>query len=117
MAVVLADVAAQSMGGAWPLVAPWIGALGAFIAGSATFSNMLFASIQHGVAVARGLDAVTILALQCMGAAAGNMSYIHNVVVAGAVVGLKEGEGEVIRRTAPVMAIHLLLAGVVGWLS
>jgi len=116
MPVVLADVAAQSMGGAWPLVAPWIGALGAFIAGSATFSNMLLASIQHGVAVARGLDAVTILALQCMGAA-GNMICIHNVVVAGAVVGLKEGEGEVIRRTAPVMALHLLLAGVVGWLS
>lgn len=114
MPVVLADAAAGSLGGAWAMFAPWLGALGSFIAGSATFSNMLFAGVQHAIAEARGWDAISILALQGMGAAAGNMVCIHNVVAAAAVVGLVGSEGAVIRRTFAPMAIYLLLAGASG---
>lgn len=114
MPIVLANVAAGGVGGVWPLLAPWVGALGSFIAGSATFSNMLFAPVQYAVAVASGFDATSVLALQAMGAAAGNMVCIHNVVAATAVVGLAGVEGEVIRRTFPPMLVYLLLVGALG---
>src|SRR5690606_6338349 len=42
MPLTLAEGAASLAGGAWPLFAPWIGALGAFIAGSNTVSNLTF---------------------------------------------------------------------------
>lgn len=115
MPLALADVAARSVGGAWPSVAPWVGALGAFIAGSATFSNMLFALFQHGVAVDAGHPPVAILALQGVGAAAGNMVCVHNVVAACAVAQILGREGQVIRRTAAPMVVHVLLAGLLGW--
>ncbi|WP_437566232.1 L-lactate permease [Sorangium sp. So ce542] len=115
MPLALADVAARSVGGAWPSVAPWVGALGAFIAGSATFSNMLFALFQHGVAVDAGHDPIVILALQGAGAAAGNMVCVHNVVAACAVAQILGREGQVIRRTAVPMIVHVLLAGLMGW--
>jgi lactate permease len=117
MPLVLANVVADAAGNVWPLLAPWVGALGSFISGSATFSNLLFAGIQHNVAVAQGHDSVGVLALQGMGAAAGNMICIHNVIAASTVVGLSRAEGEVIRRTAPAMVVYLALATGVGVLG
>jgi lactate permease len=116
MPLVLADVAANGAGAVWPLLAPWLGALGAFIAGSATFSNMLFGGVQYAIAAARGWEPVSVLALQTMGAAAGNMVCIHNVVAATAVVNVIGREGEVIRRTFVPMAVYLVLAGLMGML-
>lgn len=114
MPLALARVAAQAGGELWPWFAPWIGALGSFIAGSATFSNMLFAPMQYAVATTQALDPIPVLALQVMGAAAGNMVCVHNVVAATAVVKLRSAEGEVIRRTSMPMLAYLLLLGVAG---
>lgn len=114
MPMVLADAMASGLGGIWPLVAPWVGALGAFIAGSATFSNMLFALFQLRVATEVDAPATTILALQGIGAAAGNMVCVHNVVAACAVANILGQEGQVIRRTAVPMLLYLVLAGLIG---
>jgi len=100
----------QSLGGFWPLMAPWVGALGSFVSGSATFSNMMFALLQWKIAVTLDHSPVTILALQSIGAAAGNMVCIHNVVAACAVAGAAGEEGRVILRTALPMVIYLLIA-------
>jgi lactate permease len=110
MPAALAQAAAASVGDVWGVFAPWLGALGAFIAGSATFSNMLFANLQRGIAGSGGWDVESILALQGMGAAVGNMIAIHNVVAAVTVVGVVGAEGAVIRRTAAPMAAYLVLA-------
>lgn len=114
MPLVLARVAAQAGGELWPWFAPWIGALGSFIAGSATFSNMLFAPMQHAVSVSEALEPTKVLALQAMGASAGNMVCVHNVVAATAVVKLRSAEGDVIRGTSLPMLAYLLLLGLVG---
>lgn len=116
MPIVLATVAARAAGDSWHLAAPWVGGLGAFIAGSATFSNMLFAGLQQTIAGLHAHDPVEILALQGMGAAAGNIACIHNVVAASSVVGLTRAEGDVIRRAAPAMLVYLLCTSALGWL-
>jgi len=115
----LAQLAAQQLQGYWPLVAPFIGALGSFIAGSATFSNMMFASLQQDAALAAGLPERMVLALQMVGANAGNMICVMNVVAAAAVVKLNGQEGQIIRLTLVPMLYYCTAAGLLGlfWIA
>lgn len=117
MPILLAESAAGAFQNAWPLVSPWIGALGAFIAGSNTVSNMMFAYFQWSTASQIGLDvnlAAQVVALQAVGGAAGNMIAVHNVVAACAVVGLMDKEGYVIRKTLVAMTYYVIQAGLIG---
>lgn len=114
MPYVLADAIAGLTGSAWPLIAPWIGGMGAFVAGSNTVSNMMFALFQFGVGQKIGVDPGWIVALQAVGGAAGNMICVHNVVAASAVVGLIGREGVVIRRTLLPFCYYTIAAGLLG---
>lgn len=117
MPLVLAEGVSYIAGSAWPIVAPLIGALGAFIAGSNTFSNMMFSLFQFGTAESIGLSAsgaAVVVALQAVGGAAGNMICVHNVVAASATVGLVGQEGSLIRKALIPMTYYILAAGMLG---
>ncbi|GHB46281.1 hypothetical protein GCM10007094_39490 [Pseudovibrio japonicus] len=114
MPLAMADWVSNTVGLAWPFFAPIIGALGAFIAGSNTVSNLMFSAFQFGVAEKLEISTVTILALQSVGAAAGNMIAIHNVVAASATVGLLGKEGALLRKTILPTFYYLLVAGLLG---
>ena len=116
MPIFLAERLATTVGSAWPFFAPWVGAMGAFVAGSNTVSDLMFALFQFGVAAAAGLPVMLILALQAVGGAAGNMITVHNVVAASATVGLVGEEGTLIRTTILPMVVYLLVAGLLGML-
>jgi lactate permease len=116
MPIALADGVAALAGSAWPLFAPAIGGLGAFVAGSNTVSNMMFSLFQYGVGQRIGVDATWMVALQAVGGAAGNMICVHNVVAASAVVGLLGREGAVIRLTLIPFVYYALLPGALGYL-
>ncbi|MCG3083848.1 MULTISPECIES: L-lactate permease [unclassified Anoxybacillus] len=117
MPLVLAEGVSHIAGSSWPIVAPLIGALGAFIAGSNTFSNMMFSLFQFGTAESIGLSAsgaAVVVALQAVGGAAGNMICVHNVVAASATVGLVGQEGSLIRKALIPMTYYILAAGMLG---
>ncbi|WP_128895838.1 L-lactate permease [Longirhabdus pacifica] len=116
MPIELANAAAEALGGMWPLIAPFIGALGSFISGSATFSNMMFSLFQFSVADQINASPQTIVALQALGANAGNMICVLNVVAAASVVNLVGKEGTIIRYTLIPMAYYALLSGIIGFL-
>ena len=107
--------AGASTGWAWPFVAPAVGALGTFVTGSATASNVLFTELQEATAESAGLDAATLLGAQGFGAAVGNIVCPHNIVAAVATVGLTGQEGVVLRRTFPVAMIYVGLGGVLAF--
>ncbi|WP_027589007.1 L-lactate permease [Pseudomonas sp. RL] len=111
MPITMARFVADSVGGIYPLLAPTIGALGAFIAGSNTVSNMMLSQFQFGVATSLGVSSAMIVAAQAVGAAAGNMVAIHNVVAASATVGLLGREGTTLRRTIWPTLYYLLISG------
>jgi lactate permease len=111
MPLALAEYVAGVAGGTWPFFAPAIGALGAFVAGSNTVSDLMFALFQYGVADTIGTSRIVMLGAQAVGGAAGNMVCVHNVVAASATVGLVGQEGVLIRRTMVPMAYYLLVAG------
>ncbi len=116
MPIELADAVSNIAGGAWPLFAPTIGALGAFFAGSNTISNMTFSYFQFGVAANIGVSTIVVVALQAVGGAAGNMICVHNIVAASATVGLRGREGPLIRKVAVPLIYYLVFAGLLGLL-
>jgi len=107
----LEQAAVQGLRGSWPLVAPAIGALGSFVTGSATASNILFTSLQAQTAQALGIAPVLIVAAQGFGAAIGNIICPHNVIAGAATVGLAGREGEVLRQTALPCVLYLAAGG------
>lgn len=115
MPIALANGVAALAGDAWPLLSPFVGGFGAFVAGSNTVSNMMFSEFQFGVGQKIGVAPDWIVALQAVGGAAGNTICVHNVVAASAVVGLVGREGLIIRRTLPVFCYYALLPGSLGY--
>jgi lactate permease len=122
---VIGESMAAVFGGAWPLVAPFLGELGAFFSGSATVSNLTFGPIQDAVASDLGLDRFAVLAQQAAGAGMGNMVCIHNIVAVCSVLGLlgdgRDGssaqpgvEGFILRRTVVPAAVAGVILGLVG---
>ncbi len=115
MPIAMAEGVESSVGNLWPLFAPFIGGIGAAVAGSNTISNMMFALFQFDVGLRLQLDPAWVVALQAVGGAAGNTICVHNVVAASAVVGLTGQEGLIIRRTLPFFCWYALLTGGIGY--
>lgn len=117
MPIAMARYVADSVGGVYPLLAPSVGALGAFIAGSNTVSNMMLSQFQYGVAHSLGISGALIVAVQAIGAAAGNMVAIHNVVAASATVGLLGREGTTLRKTIWPTLYYVLFTGLIALIA
>lgn len=105
-------------GRTWPIAAPALGALGSFVTGSATASNVLFSTLQVRSAEALGLPGSWLAAAQSFGAALGNVICPHNVVAGAATVGLAGRESDILRRTAVPCVAGLAAGGLaVVWLA
>ncbi|MEL3972746.1 L-lactate permease [Rossellomorea oryzaecorticis] len=117
MPLALAEGISNVFGSYWPLAAPTIGAIGAFAAGSNTVSNMMFSLFQFGVADNILAAPATIVALQAVGGAAGNMICVHNVVAASSSAGLIGKEGNLIRKTLIPMTFYVIFAGAIGYVA
>jgi lactate permease len=104
----LARGLAVGMGAVFPAIAPWIGALGAFMTGSNTNSNVVFAPLQMKTAALLRYSIPVILAAQTAGASIGSVIAPNKVVVGTSTTGLAGKEGLVMRKM--LVYIGLLLA-------
>lgn len=116
MPVTLAEGAAAISGSSWPLIAPWIGALGAFVAGSNTVSNLTFAQFQFSTGAGIGVPPELVVAAQAVGGAGGNPVAIHNIVAAAATVGLLGREGDLLRKTVLVTMYYCAMSGAIAYI-
>ena len=82
----------------YPLVAPFIGTLGAIMTGSNANSNVVFGALQQETAALLALSVPVILAGQTAGASLGSVLAPAKVIVGCSTVGLAGQEGPVIRR-------------------
>ncbi|PKQ62217.1 lactate permease [Labilibaculum filiforme] len=113
MLTTMATAIADLSGNAYPIIAPIVGVLGSFMSGSATVSNLLFASLQFETATILGIPQVLIVSVQTIGAALGNMICVNNVVAVCATVGCIGAEGTIIRRNAIPAFIYYLMVMVI----
>ena len=114
MPIELADLLAGTLGTVWLWIAPVVGIFGSFLSGSATFSNMMFSALQYTAADTVGISPTLVLGLQAIGANAGNMMCVMNVVAAATVVGMAGQESEIIRKTLPIAIGYAFLAGTIA---
>lgn len=109
MTEALARGLAQMAGKLFPLIAPWIGALGAFMTGSNTNSNVVFALLQSHTAQLLGISVPVILAAQTAGAGLASVIAPAKIVVGTSTADLAGREGEVMRKMLPYIIVLVLL--------
>lgn len=113
MTQALAEGLASLAGGVFPFMSVWIGALGAFITGSNTNSNVIFSLLQRSTAEMLTLPVGFILAAQTAGAALGSVLSPTKVVVGASTTGMRGQEGRVLRVLLGYVLILLTGLGLV----
>lgn len=106
----LADIT----GNTWQFFSAYLGAVGSFFSGSNTISNLTFGGIQDSIAASLNLNRTTILAMQSVGGAMGNMVCINNIVAVASVLALGNKEGFILKRTVWAMLVYGIIVGVVS---
>lgn len=89
-----------TLGGAYPLVAPLLGALGTFVTGSGTSSEVLFGNVQLQAAQSIGVDETWLVAANSLGVSAGKMISPQNIAIGCAACGLVGKDGEILGKIA-----------------
>ena len=117
MTFLLAEGLSVSIGADfYALVAPLIGALGAFITGSNTNSNVLFGVLQQNSAQLMNLSVPLVLAAQTAGGSVGSVLAPAKVIVGCSTVGLAGEEGHVMRKIIGYGLIPLAVVAAAAWI-
>ncbi len=111
----LAEALSVGTGPFFPFLSGFIGALGAFMTGSNTNSNVVFGSLQQETAVVLNLSIPIILAAQTAGGAIGSMFAPAKVIVGASTV---PGaiDGQVLKRVTLYGLGITALIGAIVWL-
>jgi lactate permease len=109
MIEILANGLASGMGAAFPIAAPWIGALGSFMTGSNTNSNVVFGMLQLRTAELLGYGVPVILAGQTAGAGLASVMAPTKVVVGASTAGMAGREGEVMQKMIGYTVLLVIL--------
>lgn len=110
----IGDNLAHLTGSMWTYTAQFLGAIGTFFSGSNTISNLTFGGIQDAIASDLGLNRTTVLAMQSVGGAMGNMICINNIVAVASVIGLVKVEGYILKRTVQALIVYGIVVGIVA---
>lgn len=114
MTETLARGLAEGTGQLFPAISPWIGALGAFMTGSNTNSNVVFSTLQLRTAQLLGYAVAMILAAQNSGAALGSVLAPTKIVVGASTGGMAGREGEILRKMLVYTGLLIALMSVLA---
>jgi lactate permease len=116
MTFTLAKGISIALGAVYPVFAPLVGVLGAFMTGSNTNSNVMFGAFQAQVASLLGVSTLIMASAQTAGGSIGSMLAPAKVIVGTSTVGLTGREGEVIGKTLKYCLLLAVLLGIIAWL-
>lgn len=114
MVKIIGNSFANIAGTHWAYFASYLGAIGSFFSGSNTVSNLTFGGIQYSIADKVGLPTNTVLAMQSVGGAMGNMVCINNIIAVCTVLGVQNQEGAIIKKTAIPMTIYGIITAIMA---
>lgn len=117
MTEAIAQGLADAVGKAFPLIAPWIGGIGAFMTGSNTNSNVVFAGLQMRTAELLKYSIPAILAGQTAGAAVASVAAPTKLVVGASTAGMAGKEGDVLRALVGYTALLVLFISLLTGLA
>lgn len=116
MTYTLAKGISVGLGAIYPVFAPLVGVLGAFMTGSNTNSNVMFGAFQAQVASLLGVSTLIMASAQSVGGSIGSMLAPAKVIVGTSTVGLTGREGEVIGKTLKYCLLLAVVLGIIAWL-
>jgi lactate permease len=116
MLQLLSELMALAAGRLFPLVSPFIGALGGFVTGSNSNSNVLFGVLQRNVAETLHYIVPLILGAQNAGAAVGAMFSPSKVLVGCSTVELENCEAVIMRQLVRYALLSLAILALFTWL-
>lgn len=102
-----------TLGSAYPLVAPLLGALGTFVTGSGTSSEVLFGNVQLQAAQTLGVNQAWLVASNSLGVSAGKMISPQNIAIGTAACGLASKDGEILGRVFKYAAAFVVIMMVI----
>lgn len=103
----------SSLGSYYPFVAPLLGAIGTFVTGSGTSSEVLFGSVQVSAGEALGINSTWLASANSLGTAAGKMISPQTIAIGTAACG-KEGEdGLVLSKVIGIALVYILISAII----
>lgn len=118
MILVIATALASVTGGLYPLFAPLIGAIGTFVTGSDTSSNILFGKLQNNVAIQLGhADPNWLVAANTTGATGGKMISPQSIAIATVSCNMPGKDGEILRSALPYALAYIIIGGLMVYFS
>ena len=95
----------------YPLFSPLIGALGTFLTGSDTVSNVLFSPLQTQIAANIDANPYWLAAANTTGATGGKMISPQNITIATTTAGLIGQEGKLLSKTIVYALCYIFISG------
>lgn len=108
----IAHTLANVSGRFYPLMAPFLGAMGTFITGSDTSSNVLFGNLQKQTALTLGLSPEWLTAANAAGATAGKMISPQSIAIAASSTDLTNQEGKILETTFSYCIVYVVMMGI-----
>lgn len=103
------------MGTYYPLVAPLLGALGTFVTGSGTSSEVLFGNVQMEAAKAIGANPYWMASANSLGVGAGKMLSPQSIAIGCAATGLVGKDGELLKKIAKYAFFYLIAMALIAY--
>jgi lactate permease len=107
----IAFILVKLTGSAFPLISPVIGALGTFVTGSDTSSNVLFGGLQAQVAKTLNVNAYWLAAANTAGATAGKMISPQSIAIATSATAMVGAEGSIFDKTLKFCIVYVFILG------
>ncbi len=111
MTKLLAIKLIQVFGSFYPLVSPFLGAVGTFLGGSDTASNLLFGTLQTEAGKNVGVSVIWLASANASGATGGKLISLQNLTLAVSGINKKGEEGNLMRLVFPYTLLYLVFMG------
>lgn len=97
----------------YPLISPLIGALGGFVTGSGTSTNVLFGGLQSQTATSLGLSPAWMSAANVMGAGIGKMISPQGIAIGAGAIGAVGSESKILSAVFKYFLLYVVLGGII----
>lgn len=104
-------------GSFYPLFAPLIGAIGAFVTGSGTSTCVLFGGLQSETAVSLGLNPSWMAAANVMGAGIGKMICPQGIAIGAGAINAVGSESKILSAVFKYCILYVVVGGIICYVG
>ncbi len=104
-------------GSFYPLIAPLIGAIGAFVTGSGTSTCVLFGGLQSETAISLGLSPSWMAAANVMGAGIGKMICPQGIAIGAGAANVVGSESKILGAVFKYFLLYVVIGGIICYVG